>query len=63
MPIKSAIGGWIYASGLTTKFIIWALRETFVAGRAALIPERGTDRHPRRGRGGGANSVWQNSEY
>jgi hypothetical protein len=39
-----------------TKFIIALSANRFTAGMAVLIAERGTDRHPRRGRGGGAKA-------
>src|SRR6201993_2805403 len=53
MPIKAANGGWTCASGLMTKFI-WGSPRTALASVDALIAEHCTDRHPRRGHGGGA---------
>jgi hypothetical protein len=57
MPIKAANGGCISASGFMKKFIIALSANRFAAGVAVLIAERGIDRHPRRGRDGGARPI------
>jgi len=40
-----------------TKFIVELSANRFTAGMAVLIADRGTDRHPRRGCGGGARPI------